>query len=178
MMAKEERYINDVTNGPLPHYNELQLVTLKATNNKVAQIEVSDLNVDEMALVIKLFKTALKGRKEYHNKNKSRGKHACFKCGKSNHFIAQCPHNDDQAQDKSSKGKEKKFYKKKKGKAHIDSLPRPSTSQLSSPTSVIHALWPKRRSYLHMTLQSILLPAMRNPMMMMYTIVIFKGIEN
>jgi hypothetical protein len=31
----------------------------------------------------------LKGRKDYSSKNKSRGKHSCFKCGKSGHFIAQ-----------------------------------------------------------------------------------------
>jgi hypothetical protein len=73
MMAKEARYIDDATNGILPHYNELQPVTLKATNNKeavpdkVAQIEATDLNEDEMALVIKRFKIALKGRKEYPN---------------------------------------------------------------------------------------------------------------
>jgi hypothetical protein len=54
----------------------------------VAQVEAIGLNEDEMALVIKNFKTALKRRKEYPNKNKSRGKHSCFKCGKSGHFIA------------------------------------------------------------------------------------------
>jgi hypothetical protein len=86
----------------------------------VAQIEATDLNEDEMALVIKCFKTALKGHKEYLNKNISRGKCACFKCGKLGNFIAQCPDNDDQVQEKSSKGKEKKFYKKKKSEAHID----------------------------------------------------------
>jgi hypothetical protein len=38
-------------------------------------------------------------------------------CGKSSHFIAQCPYNEnDQDQDKKWK---EKFYKKK-GKAHID----------------------------------------------------------
>jgi hypothetical protein len=71
MMTKEARYIDDVTNRSLPHYNEPQLVTLKATNSKeallekVAQIEATGLNEDEMALVIKRFKTNLKGRKEY-----------------------------------------------------------------------------------------------------------------
>jgi hypothetical protein len=85
----------------------------------VAQIEAPDLNEDEMALVIKLFKTALKGHKEYPNKNKSRGKCVCFKCGKSGNFIAQCPYNEnDQDQDKKGK-KDKKFYKKRKGEAHI-----------------------------------------------------------
>jgi hypothetical protein len=56
--------------------------------DKVAQIEAAGLNKDEMALAIKRFKTALKGRKDYPNKNKSKGKCACFKCGKFDHFIS------------------------------------------------------------------------------------------
>jgi hypothetical protein len=85
----------------------------------VAQVEATGLNEDEMALIIKRFKTALKGRKEYPNKNKSRGKRSCFKCGKTGHLIAQCPDNDnDQAQDKHRK-REKKNYRNAKGKAHI-----------------------------------------------------------
>jgi hypothetical protein len=63
--------------------------------DKVAQIEASDLNEDEMALVIKHFKTALKGRKDYPNKSKSRGKCTYFKCGKYGHFIAECPSNEN-----------------------------------------------------------------------------------
>jgi hypothetical protein len=50
-------------------------------------VEAAGLNKDEMALVIKCFKTALKGRKEYPNKNKSKGKRSCFKYGKSGHLI-------------------------------------------------------------------------------------------
>jgi hypothetical protein len=70
--------------------------------------------------VIKRFKTALKGLKDFSNNWKSRRKRACFKCGKSGYFIANCPNNDDQEQNKNAKGKEKKkFYKKKKGEAHI-----------------------------------------------------------
>jgi hypothetical protein len=70
MMAKEARYIDNVTNGSLLHYNELQHVALKATNNKevlldkVAQVEAADLNKEEMVLVIKRFKTTFKGRKD------------------------------------------------------------------------------------------------------------------
>jgi hypothetical protein len=100
MMVKEARYVDDALNGPLPVY-EPQHVALKATSSrealpsKVAQVEAVGLNEDEMALIIKRFKTALKGRKEYPNKNKSRGKCSCFKCGKSGHFIAQCPDNDN-----------------------------------------------------------------------------------
>jgi hypothetical protein len=109
MMVKETRYVDDALNGPLPVYKP-QLVALKATSSremlpsKVAQVEVVELNEDEMALIIKRFKTALKGRKEYPNKNKTRGKRSCFKCGKTDHFIAQCPDNDNgQGQEKHGK---------------------------------------------------------------------------
>jgi hypothetical protein len=125
MMVKEARYVDDALNGPLPVYKP-QLVALKATSSrealpsKVAQVEVVGLNEDKMALIIKHFKSALKGRKEYPNKNKSRGKCYCFKCGKIGHFIAQCPdNNNDQAQDKHRKKKKKKNYRKAKGEAHI-----------------------------------------------------------
>jgi hypothetical protein len=71
-----------------------------------------------MTLIIKCFKTALKGRKEYPNKNKSRGKRSCFKCGKSGHFIAQCTDkNNNRAQEKHEKKERKKNYRKVKGKA-------------------------------------------------------------
>jgi hypothetical protein len=62
--------VDDVQNGPLPIY-EPQPVALKATSSKealpskVAQVEAAGLNEEEMALIIKRFKTALKGRKEY-----------------------------------------------------------------------------------------------------------------
>jgi hypothetical protein len=100
MMVKEARYVDDALNGTLT-IHEPQTVALKATSNretlpsKVAQVEAAGLNEDEMALIIKRFKTALKGRKEYPNKNKARGKRSCFKCDKTGHFIAQCPDNDD-----------------------------------------------------------------------------------
>jgi hypothetical protein len=83
-------------------------------------VEAAGLNEDEMALIIKRFKTALKGRKEYPNRNKTRGKRSCFKCGKTGHFIANCPDNDsDQGQEKSGKKEKKKNYKKAKGEAHL-----------------------------------------------------------
>jgi hypothetical protein len=95
-----DRFVDNGANGPLPLY-ELQPIALKATSSKealpskVAQVEAVRLNEDEMTLIIKRFKTALKGRKEYPNKNKSRGNCSCFKCDKSGHFIAQCPDNDN-----------------------------------------------------------------------------------
>jgi hypothetical protein len=117
MMVKEARYVDDALNDPLP---------IKATSSKealpsnVAQVEAVGLNEDEMALIIKRFKTALKGRKKYPSKNKTKGKRSCFKCGKTGHFIAQCPNNDnDQGQEKYGKREKKKVYKKAKGEAHL-----------------------------------------------------------
>jgi hypothetical protein len=125
MMVKEARYVDDALNGPLPIY-EPQPVALKATSSreplpsKVAQVEDVGLNEDEMVLIIKRFKTALKGRKEYSNKNKTKGKRSCFKCGKTGHFIAQCLDNDNnQGQEKSGKKEKKKNYRKAKGEAHL-----------------------------------------------------------
>jgi hypothetical protein len=88
----------------------------------MAQVEAAELNEEEMALVIKRFKTTLKGHKEYTNKNISKGKRSCFKCGKLGHFIAQCPNNEnDQGQEKKwKKEKKKKNYRKAKCEAHID----------------------------------------------------------
>jgi hypothetical protein len=126
MMVKEARYVDDAQNGPLPVY-EPQPIALKATSSKetlpskVAQVEAAGLNEDEMALIIKRFKTALKGRKEYPNKNKTKGKRSCFKCGKTGHFIAQCPNNEnDQAQERHGKKEKKKNYKKAKGETHLE----------------------------------------------------------
>jgi hypothetical protein len=79
MMVKEARYVDDALNGPLPVY-EPQTVALKATSSretlpsKVAQVEAAGLNEDEMALIIKRFKTTLKGRKEYLQQEQNKGK--------------------------------------------------------------------------------------------------------
>jgi hypothetical protein len=189
MMVKGARYVDDALNRPLP-LHEPQPVALKATSSKealpskVAQVEAAGLNEDEMALIIKRFKIALKGCKEYPNKNKSRRKRSCFKCGKSGHFIAQCPdNNNDQAQEKYGKKEKKKNYRKAKGEAHIgkewdsdcsssDSddeglAASPSTNLLSSPTNDTHASWLRRRRYVYEIRLSTLLLVMRNSLMMM-----------
>jgi hypothetical protein len=175
MMVKEARYVDDALNGPLPVY-EPQHVALKATSSKealpskVAQVEAAGLN-DEMVLIIKRFKTALKGRKEYPNKNKTRGKRSCFKCGNTSHFIANCPNNDsDQGQEKSGKKKKKKNYRKAKGEAHLgkewdlDCSSSDSDDEglaasafnksSSSPTNAIHVLWPRRKRFMHLRAQA------------------------
>jgi hypothetical protein len=168
MMVKEARYVDDALNGPMPIY-EPQPVALKATSSretlpsKVAQVEAAGLNEDEMALIIKRFKTALKGRKEYPNKSKAKGKRSCFKCGKTGHFIAQCPdNNNDQEQEKHGKREKKKAYKKAKGEAHLGkewdsncsssdsddeglAAPAFNKSFLSSPMNATLASWQRRK---------------------------------
>jgi hypothetical protein len=161
MMIKEARYVDEALNGPMPIY-EPQTVALKATSSretlpsKVAQVEAARLNEDEMALIIKRFKTALKGRKEYSNKNKAKGKRSCFKCGKTGHFIANCPDNSsDQEQGKGGKKEKQKATRRRRARRTLaksgtrivlrptpttkDSPPQPSTNRCSSPTSAILA---------------------------------------
>jgi hypothetical protein len=146
-------------------------------------VEAAKLNEDEMALIIKRFKTALKGHKEYPNRNKTRGKHSYFKCGKTGHFIANCPDNDsDQGQENSGKKDKKKNYMKEKGEAHLgkewdsdcsssnsdDEGLAASTFNKSSlfPTNAIHVLWPRRKRYVFGTHPSTLHLVMKNPPMM------------
>jgi hypothetical protein len=178
MMVKEARYVDDALNGPLPVY-EPQPVALKATSSrealpsKVAQVEAAGLNEDEMALIIKRFKTALKVCKEYPNKNKTRGKRSCFKCGKTGHLIAQCP-DTIMTRDKKSTGRRRKRKTIRRRRArhtleksgiltapHLtpmmkDWLPRPSTNLHSSPTNAILALWLRIKRYVFGTLPSTL----------------------
>jgi hypothetical protein len=56
MMIKEARYVDEALNGPI---HKPQTIALKATSSrevlpsKVAQVEATGLNEDEMALIIK-----------------------------------------------------------------------------------------------------------------------------
>jgi hypothetical protein len=183
MMVKEARYVDDIANGPLPLY-KMQPIALKATNikevlpNKVAQVEAVGLNEEEMALVIKCFKTTLKGCKEYPNKNKPRGKCSCFKYGKSGHFIAHYPDNEnDQVQEKKGKKEKKKNYRKAKGEAHIGKEWNSDCSSSDSDDEGLYAsafdksspfpnkrhtcLMAKEKWYVHEILLSILLLVMK-----------------
>jgi hypothetical protein len=167
MMIKEARYVDEALNGPMPIY-EPQTVALKATSSrealpsKVAQIEAAGLNEDEMALITKRFKTALKGRKEHPNKNKAKGKHSCFKCGKVGHFIAQCPDNEnDQGEERLGRRRRRKAIERRRARRILaksgtrtarhptpmmkDWQPRPLTNLRSSLTNATPASWPRKR---------------------------------
>jgi hypothetical protein len=167
MMIKEARYVDEALNGPMP-IHEPQTVALKATSSrealpsKVAQVEAAGLNEEEMTLIIKRFKTALKGHKERPNKSKTKGKHSYFKCGKTGHFIANCPimivTRDKR---KAGRGKRRRPTRRRRARRTStkngtrivrrptptmkDSPPRPSTSRRSSPTSGILIQWQRKR---------------------------------
>jgi hypothetical protein len=78
MMVKEARCVDDALNGPLP-VHEPQTVALKATSSRealpsnVAQVEAAGLNEEEMALIIKRFKTALKRTQGAPQQEQSKG---------------------------------------------------------------------------------------------------------
>jgi hypothetical protein len=106
----------------------VQLVAFKATEEKKEEstssrlpIDASNLDNEEMALIIKSFRQILKQSKgrDY----KPRSKKVCYKCGKPGHFIAKCPlsSDSDRGDNKKGKRKEKKRYYKKKGDdAHVE----------------------------------------------------------
>jgi hypothetical protein len=163
MMIKEARYVDEALNGPI---HEPQAIALKATSSrealpsKVAQVEAAGLNEEEMALIIKRFKTALKGRKEHPNKSKTKGKRSCFKCGKIGHFIANCPIMRV-TRIKKRRGKRRSLTRRLKARYTLarngtrivhrptlttkDSPLRPSTNCPSSPTSITPASWQGKR---------------------------------
>jgi hypothetical protein len=188
MMVKEARYVDDALNSPLPIY-EPQPVALKATSGKealpsrVAQVEAAGLNEDEMALIIKRFKTALKGRKEYPIGIKQ-GENAPASNVLRLVTLLQNVSIMIVTRDKKIAGRRRKRRTTGRQRARRtlerngtrtaplptpmtkDSLLRPSTNPHSSPTNTIHVLWPRRERYVFGTHPSTLHLVMKNPPMM------------
>jgi hypothetical protein len=124
LMIKDSKHIVNLEQGATST-PEVQPIAFKATKEEKESassrlpIDVSKLNNEEMALIIKSFRQILKQRrgKDY----KSRSKRVCYRCGKSSHFIAKCPISSESYRDEDKKGKKekKRYYKKKGGDAHI-----------------------------------------------------------
>jgi hypothetical protein len=127
LMIKDSKHIvnleQDATFTP-----EVQPVAFRATKEKKEEsttsrlpIDASNLDNEEMALIIKTFWQILKQRKgkDY----KPRSKRVCYRCGKSGHFIPKCPYTSESDRDDDKKGKKKiekkRYYKKKGGEAHM-----------------------------------------------------------
>jgi hypothetical protein len=127
LMIKDSKHIVNLEQGAASK-PEVQLVALKATEEKKEEstpsrlpIDASKLDNKEMALIIKIFHQILKQRKG--KDSKLRSKTVCYRCGKSDHFIAKCPYTSDSDMYEDQKGKKKiekkRYYKNKGGEAHM-----------------------------------------------------------
>jgi hypothetical protein len=124
LMIKDSKHIVNLEQGATST-PKVQPVAFKATEEKKEStqsrvtIDVSKLNNEEMALIIKSFRQILKQKKGKDYKPCS--KRVCYRCGKSGHFIAKCSYSSDRDEDKKGKKKmeKKKYYKKKGDEAHM-----------------------------------------------------------
>jgi hypothetical protein len=124
LMIKDSKHIVNLEQG-VTSTPEVQPIAFKeekkeeSTSSRLP-IDASKLDNKEMALIIKSFRQILKQRR---GKNyKSHSKKVCYRCGKSDHFIAKCPISSESDRDEDKKGKKKekkRYYKKKGGDAHI-----------------------------------------------------------
>jgi hypothetical protein len=167
MMVKEARYVDDALNGPLPVY-EPQTVALKATSgretlpSKVAQVEATGLNEDEMALIIKHFKTALKGRKEYPTRTKQGESAPALNAVRLVTLLLNVLIMRMTRHKKDTTRRRRRRTTRRRRTMHTlersgtltaphptptmrDRQPQPSTSLRSSPTNAIRVSWPRRR---------------------------------
>jgi hypothetical protein len=116
LMIKDSKHIinleQDATSTP-----EVQPVAFKATEEKKDESTPSRLPIDAS----KLDNKEMEQRKGKNYKPHS--KRVCYRCGKSEHFIAKCPYTSDSDRDKDKKGKKKmekkRYYKKKGGEVHM-----------------------------------------------------------
>jgi len=175
MMIKEARYVDDALNGPI---HEPQPIALKATRSKealpskVAQVEAAGLNDEEMALIIKRFKTTLKGRKLTPTRTRRRGSAPASNVVRLVILSLIVPIMIVTRKRRVESGKRRRTTRRRRAR-HIlersgiriaprptpttkDSPPPPSTNQPSSQTSVTHALWQRRRRYVLATLPMFL----------------------
>jgi hypothetical protein len=126
LMIKDSKHIVNLEQGATST-PEVQPVAFNATEEKKEStpsrllIDASNLDNEEMALIIKSFRQILKQRrgKDY----KPHSKRVCYRCGKSCHFIEKCPYTSESDRDDDKKGKKKmekkRYYKKKGGEAHM-----------------------------------------------------------
>jgi hypothetical protein len=116
LMIKDSKHIVNLEQGATST-PEVQSVAFKAMEERKDEstpsrlpIDSSKLDNEEMALIIKSFWQILKQRKR--KDYKPRSKRVCYRCGKSDHFIAKCPYTSDRDKDDDKKGK-KKMEKKR-----------------------------------------------------------------
>jgi hypothetical protein len=123
MYIEEAKHIKNLYKGVTT--TKKQDIALKAGNKrKKKQImiessseedddEEKEYDEDEMALFIKKFNKYISKRRAFKGdkKEKTRSKIVCYNCGKSEHFIAQCPY-ERKDEDNDKNKKKGKSYKK------------------------------------------------------------------
>jgi hypothetical protein len=161
MMIKEARYVDEALNGPMPIY-EPQTVALKATSSrevlpsKVAQVEAAGLNEDEMALIIKQFKTTLKGTQSTQTRTRQKENASASSAVRQvilllNVLIMKMTRETKDM----GRGRKRRLTRRRRARRTLaksgtlivlrptpttkDSPPRPSTNRRSSPTRAILA---------------------------------------
>jgi hypothetical protein len=112
LMIKDYKHIVNLEQGATST-PEVQPVAFKATEEEKKEptssrlpIDASKLDNEEMTLIIKSFRQILKQRrgKDY----KPRSKRVCYRCGKSDHFIAKCSISSESDRDEDNKGNNNK----------------------------------------------------------------------
>jgi hypothetical protein len=152
----------------------------EALPSKVAQVEAAGLNEEEMALIIKRFKTALRGRKEHPNKTKTKGSAHASNVVRLVILSLTVPIMIV-TRNKRRRGRKRRLTRRLKAR-HIwakngtqiaphpmmkDLPPPPSTNHPSSQMSITHALWQRRRRYVLETILLMLLQVRMSLVMMM-----------
>jgi hypothetical protein len=164
-MIKEARYVDDALNGPI---NEPQPVALKATRSKealpskVAQVEAAGLNDEEMASSSSASRRRLKVARDSQARPSQRGSAHASNVVSLVILLLTVPIMIV-TRKKETRGKRRRITRRPRAR-HIsersgiriappptptmkDSPPLPSTSHPSSPTSITHASWRRRRRY-------------------------------
>ena len=121
MMENEAKYVDELADLEDGVKSSKPNIALKASKKGKQVVEenssdnesVSDLDQEEMALIMRKFNKLMKSvpKDKRTDKHQSRSKRNCYNCGKSGHFISNFLH--EKREDKDDYKKEKRYHKGK-----------------------------------------------------------------